>query len=348
MKRIIVLATLFVIARPLLPQTSSWEPMNRGLKHLLVYAIEVDPVDSLLMYCGTDYGHFYRSTDGGFNWVLSNAGIPPEYSKERITALFMDRFDRNLLYCGFSGRESTKNLFVSTDGAASWNILPTPNNWKNAGVLHIYKSYGVGGKLFCGIGWYTGLFFLNQANEWVQKLNTFGIQVISGLPSNPAYVYAGTSSGGAFQRSTDGGETWSEVKFSQNQNHLTGVRAMGIVTQDENLVYAGVTGPQAGLYRSTDRGLTWTRLNQVDEISEIAIHPRNRELIYISAIKTGVHRSTDGGQTWVRISGGFPTMDVMRVRIAPGYPVRVFAVTLNHGIFRMVDEELTEEFVMRE
>jgi hypothetical protein len=63
-------------------------------------------------------------------------------------------------------------------------------------------------------------------------------------------------------------------------------------------------------------------------------------VLYISAIGTGVWRSRDGGATWVRASEGLPTNNIMRVRIAPGYPVRVFALTLDQAIFRMVDEEL--------
>jgi photosystem II stability/assembly factor-like uncharacterized protein len=92
-----------------------------------------------------------------------------------------------------------------------------------------------------------------------------------------------------------------------------------------------------------DGGEHWTRLNDIGEISEISIHPGNEGIMYISAIHSGVHRTTDGGMHWDAINEGLPTTDVMRVRIAPGYPVRVFAVTLDHGIFRMVDEELGEE-----
>jgi photosystem II stability/assembly factor-like uncharacterized protein len=125
------------------------------------------------------------------------------------------------------------------------------------------------------------------------------------------------------------------------------VRAITFSPHSPDVVYIGVTGPGAGLYRSQNGGLNWTRLNSIGEISEIAVHPQNENLIYISAIGSGVLRSTDGATTWVKINDGLPTTDVMRVRIAPGYPVCVFAVTLKHGAFRLVDEELKSDLFVR-
>ncbi|MBR9974156.1 MAG: hypothetical protein KFF77_01115, partial [Bacteroidetes bacterium] len=144
-------------------------------------------------------------------------------------------------------------------------------------------------------------------------------------------------------RTSDSGVTWNEstTGFS-GRDEGTGVRSITFSPSNPNIVYIGVTGRGAGLYRSASAGMDWEKLNDIGEISEIAIHPRNENIIYISAIHSGVHRSTDKGATWTSVSKGLPTTDVMRVRIAPGFPVRVFSVTLKHGAFRMVDEELGE------
>ena len=329
-------------------QESTWEPMNRGLRHLLVYTIEIDPLDSLVMYVGTDYGNLYKSVDGGFNLSLSNNGIPSTYNGEAVTALYVDRLDRNLLFAGFGGRKSAQNLFRSTDAGARWSVIGTPPEWSQKGVLVFYKSFGAGAKMFCGLGWSGGVWASsNSGTTWNRILADLGVQVISGHPSTPMKLYAGTASLGPLYRSVDGGIRWSQaITGILNRNDHTGVRAITVSTQDPNLVFIGVTGSGAGLYKSTNGGNTWMQLNGTGEISEIAVHPKNRDLIYISAIGTGVQRSTDGGATWKTLIDGLPTKDIMRVRIAQGYPVRVFAMTLRHGIYRLVDEEL-EESIMK-
>jgi hypothetical protein len=126
---------------------------------------------------------------------------------------------------------------------------------------------------------------------------------------------------------------------SSHSQIINGV-AIAFSPSNPDIVFSGVTGSGRGLYRSTDAGLNWQRMYEIDQISEIAIHPDDERVMYLSAIHQGVLRSLDGGVTWTGISTGLPTSDVMRVRIAGGYPVRVFAVTLKHGIYRMVDEEL--------
>lgn len=351
----ILIAVFILFADPaLLPgsglraQTSAWEPMNRGLQHTLVYTIAVDPDDSLVMYCGTDFGRLYKSVDGGFNWILHNSGIPESYRKERVTALSIDPADHNRLYAGFSGRESRKNLFISTDAGAHWEIIDTPEEWTEGGILHILRTTGIDASLVCGLGWYHGIFIsTDDGRTWNNKLSDLGIQCVVSHPKRPSLLLAGASSRRPLMRSVDGGRNWGESRLGIGVDALSGVRSLAFTPSNPDVVYAGVTGGGAGLYKSTDAGLHWLQLNGVREISEIAIHPWNDDIIYISAIHSGVHRSLDGGRTWTTINDGLPTTDVMRVLIAPGYPVRVFSVTLEHGIYRMVDEELPEDMFMR-
>jgi photosystem II stability/assembly factor-like uncharacterized protein len=324
-------------------QTSPWEEMNRGLQHTLVYALAIDPVDSLVMYCGTDFGRLYKSTDGGFNWQLRNNGIPDSYRNERVTALTLDPVNRSILYAGFSGRESVYNLFRSTDAAARWETVDTPGEWKEGGILHIYRVYGFSPVLYAGLGHDHGVYMRpDGTGTWARSLDNAGVQCIAGHPAAPATLYAGTSDGQVLLRTTDYGLHWKEAVQGIARGGKTGVRSLATSPANPARVFAGVTGNGEGLHLSTDAGDSWTRLADIGEISEIAIHPRNENIMYLSAIHSGVFRSTDGGVTWQAVNEGLPTTDVMRVRIAPGYPVRVFAVTLKHGIFRMVDEELEE------
>ncbi|MCZ7556953.1 MAG: hypothetical protein M5R41_11195 [Bacteroidia bacterium] len=341
MKRIALGILLFLSTMSLHAQLSPWEPMNRGLLHTLVYTIEIDPVDSLRMYCGTDYGNLYTSTDGGFNWSLITEGIPTTYSNERVTALFLDKNNTNELYAGFGGRQSADNLFRSSNRGQLWTAIVTPEDWKYRGVLHVLKTGTSPSRLVCGLGHAYGIFVSSdEGKSWEHRLTQQGIQVIAAHPANPHLLFAGSAAFHAMHRSTDGGLNWSGVQSGLPDPTQSGVRAITFSPSDPATIYAGVTGTGRGLYRSTDAGQHWSRLNEVSEISEIAVYPDDERVLYISAIGTGVWRSRDGGATWVRASEGLPTGNIMRVRIAPGYPVRVFALTLDHAIFRMVDEEL--------
>lgn len=339
------LAALFLLPSPMHAQLSEWEAMNRGLGHTLAYTLAIDPVDSLRMFCGTDVGQVYRSTDGGFNWELRSNGLPVTYAGERVTGLYLDPADRDLLYAGYSGRQSAELLYKSTDGGGRWSLIKTPAEWKKGGILHVHRVAGTIDELYCGLGWWHGLHRTRDAGTvWTPLLADAAIQVIGLHPQRPSVMLVGCSGRQTLLRSTDSGRSWQESTSGfSDRNEGTGVRAISFSPSVPDIVYIGVTGTGAGLYRSEDAGRSWTKLNAIREISEIAIHPRNESILYISAIHGGVFRSTDRGASWVAVNRGFPTTDIMRVRIAPGFPVRLFAVTLKHGAFRMVDEELGEE-----
>ncbi len=345
MRNIIIIAAIVVLASTGSAQTSPWEPMNRGLGHTLIYNLAIDPVDSLRMFCGTDAGQVYESVDGGFNWQPRSTGLPPSTSGWRVTGLSLDPDDRNLLHAGYSDGPAGKRLFKSSDGGNSWTQIPTPDNWS---VLHILRANQAIPRLFCGLGSQQGLHWTsNNGVSWTASINQRGVQTVAMHPQRPAVMLTGCSGNAWLLRSIDGGLTWQQCPMPFSGSNKTGVRSITFSPSSPDVVYIGVTGTGAGLYRSIDAGLNWEQLNQIGEISEIAVHPRNEDIIYISAIHTGVRRSTDRGRTWTTINVGLPTTDVMRVRIAPGYPVCVFAVTLKHGAFRMVDEELKEELFAR-
>lgn len=344
MHRTLIITLHLLFALPMLAQQSTWEPMNRGLLHTLVYTIEIDPGDSLRMYCGTDYGNIYVTTDGGFNWQLSREGIPENYSKEYVSALHRDRRDARILYAGFGGREAKENLFMSSDAGAHWQQLSVAGEMAKGGILHILRLHTSPPRLLCGLGWYNGIMLKRDSDvQWNRVLTNDGIQVIATHHEAPEILLAGSSFGRVLLRSVDGGDSWAKTMDGMaGLNSSSGVRAISFSPSQPRVVYVSVTGAGCGLHRSTDSGVTWTRLNTVGEISEIAIHPSDERLIYISAIGSGVWRTRDGGATWAKVNDGLPTTDIMRVRIAPGYPVRVFAVTLRHGMFRLVDEEIPE------
>jgi hypothetical protein len=72
-------------------------------------------------------------------------------------------------------------------------------------------------------------------------------------PSRPAVVYAATERG--LRRTTNHGRTWQVVPALGRRT----VRAVVIDPQSHSTIYAATS--EAGIFRSTDDGVTWTQFN---------------------------------------------------------------------------------------
>ena len=106
-----------------------------------------------------------------------------------------------------------------------------------------------------------------------------------------------------------------------------------------DIIYAGTA--TAGLWKSVDRGLTWTALTDnrlVSTVYAIEIDWTNPDIVYAS-LHNSVYKSVDGGANF------FPTgsvsfqnlnLSVRDIRLHPGNNLIVFACT-NEGFYRSID-----------
>jgi len=135
-------------------------------------------------------------------------------------------------------------------------------------------------------------------------------------PSDPAFMWIGSVGGGIFVTS-DGGAIWSAVSgFATNLS----VSTMVMDPTNSKIMYAG-TGEGfgnvdalqgAGVFKSTDLGVTWTQLPSTDPtnpivcatyagcpwtfVNRLAISPDGTTIL--AGTNNGCQRSTDGGATW--------------------------------------------------
>ncbi len=139
---------------------------------------------------------------------------------------------------------------------------------------------------------------------------------VSGVVGNDQIYYAGYTGGGVW-RTDDAGISWRNI--SDGQFGVGSIGDIAVSESDPNVIYAG-TGEHAvrgvmtsygdGVYKSEDGGRTWKNigLKKTRHIAEIAIHPRNPDIVYVAAQGTvhgnnnerGVYKSVDGGLTWKR------------------------------------------------
>src|SRR5208282_1042622 len=170
-----------------------------------------------------------------------------------------------------------------------------------------------------------------------------GIASIGALavaPSNAKVIYAGTgesdirsdlSSGDGIYKSTDGGQTWSNVGLRDSRQ----ISRIVVDPQNANVVYVGAFGhaygpnDERGVYKSSDGGATWAKvLDQGPDtgISDLAIAKDDSKLLFATTWRSrrppwstyapldgpgsGLFRSQDSGQSWSRLTGnGLPEGD---------------------------------------
>src|SRR4051794_7899739 len=125
---------------------------------------------------------------------------------------------------------------------------------------------------------------------------------VSTVDSNIALagLAPGGSFGGTLYRSTDGGNTWSEVSA------LDGTSVFDIEFAPDGTAYLGT---QDSVRESTDGGLSWTTLNlgigANDQVFDVSVDPEDSSILWAgiadasASQPVNVVRSTDGGLTWV-------------------------------------------------
>lgn len=134
-----------------------------------------------------------------------------------------------------------------------------------------------------------------------------------------------------FILSTDNGITWSLINQPSGVNNNSfafnshGHIFVGSVKNDEH------TG---GVYRSTDRGASWTRVGLSNTISVAALDIASNGTIFAGAYN-GLYLTTDNGNSWIKTMTGLRDSIVLSFAIYPDG--LMFTSTLRDGIYRSTD-----------
>jgi len=160
--------------------------------------------------------------------------------------------------------------------------------------------------------------------------NTFRSLTIS--PTDPNIVYIGNEGNGIF-RSLDGGKTWEWLRrgLKHEGNHYPEVYAIAIDENNESIILAATTnGPSpidsdeytmpitAGIYRSEDKGDTWTQFLSGlpnSAITSLIQYPGRADTFVIGLdglessrdnyrhleVHGGIYISYDGGKSWTAL-----------------------------------------------
>lgn len=243
--------------------------------HGNVYGVDIAPSNTNVLYCGTESGGLYKTTDKGLNWTMVNAGLV----SGAIRGVRIHPTDPNTVYFNTSG-----NVYKSTDGGASWAItgnaaFQSTNIWVNDMAIHPVNPQVV--FLATEQGFYRTT---DGGVNWTQSMATRCWTV--GLhPTNPDIVYTVDDVGNTsrFEKSTNMGASfvpkltgWYAPAVDET---IYGVRVT-VTDDDPNRIYAliGADGANlngyVGVFRSDDAGETWTHPHGVIGVPyNLATHP---------------------------------------------------------------------------
>ena len=107
---------------------------------------------------------------------------------------------------------------------------------------------------------------------------------------------------------------------------------------DANTIFAGTLSN--GIYKSTDRGLTWFSSNSSNvanlSVYALAFDPTNAGTLF-AGTDSGLFKSTTGGGTWVPMNHGVSTIGIRSLALYPGDPNIIYAGSFINGMLKTTD-----------
>ena len=333
-------------------QWQSLGPANVGGR---VRAIAFDPRTPNRLLAGTASGGLWSSSDLGATWQANNDFL----ANLSITTLVFDPQNPANVYLG-TGEASAGlvgfGAYKSTDGGATWTLMPATNvdanpDWRFINRLAIHPTQpAILLAAMTNNNRTTGAIYrtLDRGASWT-KVSPFKALDISFDPNNPANAVAGLDDG-TIAYSTDTGASWTRTaSLVTPESGKTARAEIAWARSKPGTVYASIDHDKGQVWRSDDGGVTWTyvatpgHLNvQGDYDNAIWVDPLDASHVLVAGLD--IYRSTDGGANFSqasdwRYSPGSPHADHHALVSPPDYgPGRRIVLDGNDGgIYRAMD-----------
>jgi len=218
---------------------TTWKPIFDKQKSYSIGSITIDPSNPHTIWVGTGenvggrhvaFGDgIYVSHDDGITW--KNMGLK---KSEHLSTIIVHPENSDVVWVASQGplwsKGGERGVYKTTDGGKTWKRTLGDSEW--VGATDIIIDHNNPDVLY--------------AASW-QRHRTVA-------------AYMGGGPGTGIHKSTDGGETWVEVKKGLPSSNL-GKIGLALSPFDSDVVYAVIETDRkkGGFYMSTNRGETWVK-----------------------------------------------------------------------------------------
>jgi len=313
-----------------------------GMADRPVWSLAVSPAHPAVLLAATQGRGVLRSTDSGATWTSAISGID---------SAWVVRFDPLQPATAYAGTQ-TAGFYKSVDEGKSWIA-------QNQGLTSMdVRSIAVASGLVL-TGTAQGVYAsIDGAASWHSLgLESLDIAAVAILPSATAStVFAGADNGTAgsgFLLKSEGlSGSWAVVKGNFPGDAVVASLAVASAPSggtDPPLL----AGTSQGLFRSDDRGATWSPLAGLPttDFNIALFNPANPDQIYAGSDgdqgNGGVFRSLDRGASWSIFGAGLPIKPrITALALQPLNPAQVVAAAWNPtngsaGAYRIADPSAT-------
>ncbi len=261
----------------------SWSNISDGYFGGSIGAVSVSTADNNVIYVGggektvrgnVSYGYgVWRSEDAGKTW--ESRGLK---KSRHISRLRIDPNNPNIVYAAVMG-----NLFADTDERGVYKSVDGGQNWKK--VLFANNKTGAVDLI------------IDPNNSRILYATTWTIR-------RTPYSLSSGGEGSALWKSTDSGETWTNISANKGlPSGVWGISGVTVSPQNSDRVWAIIENKSGGVYRSDDAGKTWQKLNSERSLRQRAWYytriyadTQDEDVVYV--VNVNYHKSKDGGKTF--------------------------------------------------
>ena len=308
---------------------TTWQPLTDNQSFYSTGSITIDPNNTNTIWLGTGENvggrhvgvgkGVFLSLDGGKTW--KNKGLN---KSEHISKIIVNKKNSNNVFVASQGplwsSGGDRGLYKSINGGESWSLVLSVNKW--TGVTDVVVDPSDENIMY--------------AATWQRHRNVA--------------AYMGGGPGTKLFKSTDGGDSWRQLKTGLPTGKL-GKIGLAISEINPDVLYAAIEleRRKGAVYRTSNGGESWKKMS--DTVSgatgphyyqELVASPHHFDKIYLMDVRVQV--SDDGGKTFYRMNEGNKHSDNHSMTFKKNDP-NYLLVGTDGGIYESFDDTKSWKYV---